>query len=69
MIPHDQSAEYFGFFNLVAKFASIFGPIVVGLGAWLTHDPRKGMLGLLILFIIGGGLLVSVKISENRTEA
>lgn len=65
MIPHDQSAEYFGFFNLVAKFASIFGPLLVGLGAWLTHDPRKGMLGLLILFVIGGGLLLSVEVSEN----
>jgi UMF1 family MFS transporter len=61
MIPHDRAAEYFGFFNLVAKFASIFGPLVVGITAWVTHDPRKGMLGLLVLFIIGGGLLLTVK--------
>jgi UMF1 family MFS transporter len=64
MIPHDRAAEYFGFFNLVAKFASIFGPMVVGITAWVTHDPRKGMLGLLILFLIGGGLLISVKASS-----
>jgi MFS transporter, UMF1 family len=61
MIPPSASGEYFGIFNLVGKFASIFGPLMVGFGAYLTGDPRKGMLGLLVLFVIGGSLLFAVK--------
>jgi UMF1 family MFS transporter len=36
LIPADRSAEFFGFFNMLGKFAAIFGPAlmaVVGLGA------------------------------------
>jgi MFS transporter, UMF1 family len=61
MVPPAASGEYFGIFNLVGKFASIFGPLLVGWGAYLTGDPRKGMLGLLVLFVIGGCLLFAVK--------
>lgn len=61
MIPPENAAEYFGFFNLVGKFASVIGPFVVGVGAIVTGNSRYGMLGLIILFIIGGGLLLKVK--------
>ncbi len=61
MVPANQSAEYFGLFNLVGKFASIFGPLVVGLGAWVTKDSRQSLLGLLVLFVIGGVLLWKVE--------
>jgi len=66
MIPSHASGEYFGLFNLVGKFASIFGPMLVGLGAYLTGDPRKGMFGLIILFILGGILLFMVKEPEHN---
>lgn len=61
MIPAEKSGEYFGLFNLVGKFASILGPAIVAAGALYTHDSRSSMLGLLILFILGGGLLMKVK--------
>lgn len=61
MVPEGQSGEYFGLFNLVGKFASIFGPLVVAAGAWFTKDSRLGMLGLLVLFLIGGSLLWKVR--------
>lgn len=61
MVPESQSAEYFGLFNLIGKFASILGPLVVGLGAAITGQSRFGMLGLLVLFVIGGVLLYQVK--------
>lgn len=66
MVPQAQTGEYFGLFNLIGKFASIFGPLVVAAGAWLTRDSRLSMLGLLVLFIIGGTLLWKVK--EIPTE-
>jgi UMF1 family MFS transporter len=31
LIPHDQTAEFFGFYNMLGKFAAILGPIMIGL--------------------------------------
>lgn len=69
MIRPEQSGEYFGLFNLVGRFASILGPLVVAVGVTVTGDHRKGMLGLLILFLIGGGLLYLVKEPETEEGA
>ena len=33
MIPHRQSAEYFGFFNMIGKFSAVIGPILTGVVA------------------------------------
>jgi MFS transporter, UMF1 family len=30
LIPREQSAEYYGFFNMLGKFAVIFGPALMG---------------------------------------
>ena len=61
MIAEEKSGEFFGLFNLVGKFASILGPLVVGLGALATGSNRFGMLGVLLLFALGGLLLWQVK--------
>lgn len=61
MIPGHASGEYFGLFNLVGKFASIFGPLIVGLGTYLSSSHRTGMMGLLVLFLVGGTLLWQVE--------
>ena len=35
LIPKEQSAEYYGFFNMLGKFAVIFGPALMGVvGLW-----------------------------------
>ena len=35
LIPKKQSAEYFGFYNMVGKFAAIIGPALIGIvGLW-----------------------------------
>ncbi|WP_413288107.1 MFS transporter [Bdellovibrio sp. HCB337] len=65
MIPREASGEYFGVFNLVGKFASILGPFIVGMTVYMTGEHRFGMLGLLVLFMIGGGLLFKVKELER----
>ncbi len=65
MVPKESSGEYFGFFNLVGKFASIFGPTLVGVGAWVSGNSRAGLGALLILFFIGGLLLTRVKEPER----
>ena len=61
MVPAEKAGEYFAFFNLVGKFASIFGPLLVAGMVLLTGNPRLGMMGLLVLFILGGFLLFRVQ--------
>jgi UMF1 family MFS transporter len=61
LIPQDAPGEFFGFYNMVTKFAHAFGPGLVGIAAVLSPNPRIILLALLPLFILGGLLLASVK--------
>ncbi|MDF1594388.1 MAG: MFS transporter [Desulfobacterales bacterium] len=31
LIPHDKAAEFYGFYNMLGKFAAIFGPALIGI--------------------------------------
>lgn len=61
MIPAEKSGEYFGFMNLIGKFASILGPFIVALTVTVTGKSQWGLLGLLVLFIGGAGLVLKVR--------
>lgn len=65
LIPENKSGEYFGFFNLLGKFAAVLGPALVAVFARLTDDPRKTMLSLLILITLGALFLLKVKKPES----
>ena len=64
MIPAGRSAEFFGFYNMLGKFAAILGPVMIGWVGVITGNPRTGILSLLILFLVGGLVLVKVKVEE-----
>ena len=66
MIPHEKSGEYFGFFNLIGKFASIIGPQLVAIQAYLTGDTRSSLTGLIVLFALGAFFLMKVKEPQSR---
>ncbi|MGE5153089.1 MAG: MFS transporter, partial [Bdellovibrio bacteriovorus] len=59
MIPADKTAEFFGFFNMVGKFATLLGPLLIALTPILIAGagPRDSILSLSLLFIAGGLLL------------
>ena len=61
MIPPERSAEFFGFYNMMGKFAAIIGPVLMGWVGVLSGNPRTGILSLLVLFTAGAVLLVKVK--------
>lgn len=65
LTPLEKSGEYFGFFNLLGKFASVLGPALVAIFASLTNDSRQAMLSLLILILGGGVLLTRVKPKQS----
>ena len=60
LIPEEKSGEYFGFFNLIGKFASVIGPILMAITAHMTGDSKSSLLSLLILFVIGAVYLMRV---------
>lgn len=62
LVPPDKSGEYFGFFNMFGKFATIIGPVLMGLVSQLTNDPRLGILSLLALFVAGGAAFAFVRL-------
>lgn len=60
IIPKNQSAEFFGFYNMLGKFAAVLGPIMMGFIGLVTQSPRLAILSISILFISGGILLYFV---------
>lgn len=60
IIPHTKSAEFFGFYNMLGKFAAVFGPILMGAVGVITGDPRVSILSIAVLFIAGAVLLYFV---------
>ena len=56
IIPADKAAEFFGFYNMVGRFAAIVGPFMMGCVAAATGSPRLAILSILALFIIGGAI-------------
>lgn len=66
LVPQNESAQYFGFFNMVGKFSSILGPILVAsTGLWL-NNPRAGILILILFFAVGGVFLSRSQKLEKR---
>lgn len=74
LIPASESADYFGFYNVVSRFAVIVGPVIVGMVALLTRKAglsshlasRVGMSSLAILFIGGGLLLLWAELNKRK---
>jgi UMF1 family MFS transporter len=61
LIPRDKSAEFFGFYNMLGKFAAVLGPAMMGWVAVTFGNPRLGILSILLLFLIGATLLWFVR--------
>ncbi len=65
LIPKERSAEFFGFYNLLGKFAAVLGPLLVGVVGALSGSTRAGMFSITILFVIGAVLLWRVRPEEQ----
>jgi UMF1 family MFS transporter len=61
LIPAERTGEYFGFYNMLGKFAAILGPVLAGVTALAFGSQRLGILSLLVLFAAGLALLLSVR--------
>lgn len=64
LVPKKNANEFFGFYNIFGKFASILGPLLVSFTAQLTGNTNAGVFSLVILFIIGMIILARVPDSD-----
>ncbi|MEW6288362.1 MAG: MFS transporter [Thermodesulfobacteriota bacterium] len=69
LIPVDKSAEFFGFYNMLGKFAAVIGPLLMGLVGMLTGSPRLSLLAIIGLFVCGAALLCLVNEEEGARLA
>lgn len=61
LVPAERAGSFFGLYNMMGKFAAVLGPLVVGITATLTGNPRLSLLSLVVFFVVGGWLLLKVQ--------
>ena len=66
-VPVAQSGEFFGFFNMIGRFAAIIGPSLVAITGLLTGSSRLGILSVIALLVIGMVLLSFVREQEQAS--
>ena len=71
LVPTSKTAEFFGFFNMVGKFATIFGPLLIAYTPKVIPGAteRDGIISLTLLFVVGGFLLSRVRVDEGVEAA
>ena len=69
LVPEGKEGEFFGFYNMLGKFAAVFGPILLGTVTLVTGDVRIGLLSIVALFIAGGLILSRVDFDEGERLA
>jgi MFS transporter, UMF1 family len=60
LIPADESAQFFGYYNTIGRFSAVLGPWVMGSVSLATGNPRLSMLALILFFLVGAGFLLRV---------
>jgi UMF1 family MFS transporter len=66
--PDANSAEFFAFFGVSGKFASIFGPLIYGILIAITGSVQSGVLSVLVFFVAGMAILWTVNEKKGMEE-
>ena len=69
MIPKGREAEFFSFYEVSDRATSLFGPLIFGLANQMFGSLRYGILSLIVLFVVGLGILLTVNIPRAIQEA
>ena len=59
LIPPERSNEFFGFFDIFGKFATVLGPLIYAGVSAATGRSSWGVLGICALFVLGGVILLA----------
>ena len=66
LIPKEHANEYYGFFDIFGKYATIMGTLLVSVFTQVTGSSSYGVLSVAVLFVIGFVLLW--KMPEGEAE-
>ncbi|MDD6288981.1 MAG: MFS transporter [Eggerthellales bacterium] len=58
LIPKSNANEYYGFFDVFGKYASVMGTFMVSAFTMVTGDPSLGVLSIGVIFVLGLMFLV-----------
>ncbi len=67
LVPADRAGEFFGFYNMMGKFAAVLGPLLMAFTAVLTGSSRMAILSVALLF--AGGAIVLVIAARAARDA
>ena len=67
LIPKERANEYYGFFDIFGRYASVMGTLLVSVVTSLTGDPSLGVLSIGILLVVGFVMLA--KLSKMQAVA
>jgi UMF1 family MFS transporter len=67
LIPADRASEFFGFYNMMGKFASVLGPFLMGATALITGNSRSAILSVALLFF-GGAIMLGIATRSSRVS-
>jgi UMF1 family MFS transporter len=69
LIPQNKTSEFFGFFAVAERFATVLGPLVFWISVTMTGSSRSAVLFIIVFFIAGALLLSRVRDKETHVAA
>ena len=67
IIPKEKSNEYFGFYNVFGRFASVLGTTFYGIVSFATGQPHYGIAIIVVLFVAAA--VIFRYVPDDRTLA
>ena len=69
LIPVKKASEFFGFYAIAERFATVLGPLVFTLSVVMTGNSRVGVLFIIVFFAAGALMLSFVNEEEGMRAA
>ena len=69
LIPANKTSEFFGFYAIAERFATVLGPLVFTVSVALTGSSRMAILFIISFFVVGAALLAMVDEREGVAAA
>ena len=69
LTPDEKMAEFFGFYSVTGRIASILGPLVYGEVSRITGDQKWAILSVVVFFVTGAIVLQTVNEEKGKLTA
>ncbi len=69
LTPKSKASEFFGFYSMTGRFASILGPLIYGEISRISGNQQHALLAVIAFFVVGGILLQRVDEKKGCADA